>query len=184
MSVCCKFKKIGICSKADTFLNYCFNNKQKWDYTIFFPWFNWSYLQTVWSAVNLKYNPYLLYIAFWFANCLQEYENYCCKIKTLEKQGKDHSYQETNWREQVLQPTNHGPIVLCAPLIQTTAHVCHVVTDGSVTSELNHIWESSEAEYASVCVIRLDLKILLHTDCVTLRNRCRKDEHLHVTEFR
>lgn len=86
-------------------LNYCFNNKQKWDYTIFFPWFNWSYLQTVWSAVNLKYNPYLLYIAFWFANCLQEYENYCCKIKTLEKQGKDHSYQETNWREQVLQPT-------------------------------------------------------------------------------
>lgn len=53
--------------------------------TFFFPSFNWSYLQTVWSAVNLKYNPYLLYIAFWLANSLQEYENYRCKIKTLEK---------------------------------------------------------------------------------------------------
>lgn len=45
----------------------------------FFPSFNWSYLQTVWSAVNLKYNPYLLYIAFWFANRLQEYETTAVK---------------------------------------------------------------------------------------------------------
>lgn len=98
------------------------------DNTFFFLGFNWSYLQTVWSAVNLKYNPYLLYIAFWFANCLQEYENYCCKIKTLEKQGKDHSYQETNWKEQVLQPTM-GPLCFMH-LFHATAHVCHVVTGG------------------------------------------------------
>lgn len=38
-----------------------------------------SYLQTAGSAVNLKYNPYLLYIAFWFANCLQKYETTAVK---------------------------------------------------------------------------------------------------------
>lgn len=41
-----------------------FSYNQMKDKTFFFPSFNWPYLQTVWSAVNLKYNPYLLYIAF------------------------------------------------------------------------------------------------------------------------
>lgn len=44
-----------------------------------FSLFNWSYLQTVWSAVSLKYNSYLLYIAFWFADCLQKYETTAVK---------------------------------------------------------------------------------------------------------
>lgn len=59
----------------------------KWTVTTFHSVIYWIIFR-VWSAVGLKYNPYLLYIAFWFANPLQKYESTAVKQISLELRTK------------------------------------------------------------------------------------------------
>lgn len=43
--------------------------------------------------MNLKYNPYLLYIAFWFANRLQEFETTAVQKKANKNKTKTKEFE-------------------------------------------------------------------------------------------
>lgn len=99
--------------------------------------------------MNLKYNPYLLYIAFWFANRLQEFETTAVQKKKRKnkKKTKDNGCQVGDWRKCRNKVLNaDGPFVLGAPMHDYTWYLIRLIYVVLTTSQTvrwrTSLWEN------------------------------------------
>lgn len=89
--------------------------------------------------MNLKYNPYLLYIAFWFANRLQEFETTAVekkKTKTKEFETKMETMAVMKVTEENAETKSGTPMdLLCSVHLCMKLHLFRLIYVVLTTSQ-------------------------------------------------